>query len=213
MPARLAIFDFDGTLADSWPWFTGVLDDAAIKYRFRRIDASEAQRLRGCTTREILRALEVSWWKLPMIASYARKRAAAEVERITLFPGAAEVLREASRAGITLAIVSSNQESTIRRVLGPELAMLVAQYGCGASLFGKPAKLRQVLRQSRHAASDAIAIGDEVRDLEAAREVGVASGAVAWGYATVDALRRSTPTRMFTSFDELRGFLVSGLAG
>ncbi|MGE0546080.1 MAG: HAD hydrolase-like protein [Kofleriaceae bacterium] len=207
--SRLAIFDFDGTLADSWPWFTGVLDDAAVKFRFRRIDADEAQRLRGCTTREILRALEVSWWKLPMIASYARKRAAAEVERITLFPGAAETLRDAARAGVRLAIVSSNQESTIRRVLGPELAGLVAQYGCGASLFGKPAKLRQVLRYHRFSAADAMVIGDEVRDLDAARQVGMSSGAVLWGYATPDALRRSAPTHVFGSFDELRGFLVA----
>ena len=43
MSWRLAIFDFDGTLADSFPWFAGVLDRMADRHGFRRVDAAERE--------------------------------------------------------------------------------------------------------------------------------------------------------------------------
>ncbi len=205
---RLAIFDFDGTLADTWPWFLAVLDDAAVRFRFRRIDAHEAERLRGCGAREILRALEIRWWRVPSIARYMRHRAAADLDRIALFPDAAEMLRAVATAGVTIAIVSSNREATIRHVLGAELAAAVAIYECGAALFGKPRKFRDAIRRGRCAAADAIAIGDEVRDIDAATEVGIAAAGVAWGYAHAEALRRAGAAHVFESFGALRTFLV-----
>jgi hypothetical protein len=44
---RLVIFDMDGTLADSFPWFTSVLNTVADKYRFRRVAPHEVETLRG----------------------------------------------------------------------------------------------------------------------------------------------------------------------
>jgi phosphoglycolate phosphatase-like HAD superfamily hydrolase len=34
---KLAIFDFDGTLADSFPWFIGAVNDAAARFGFRGV--------------------------------------------------------------------------------------------------------------------------------------------------------------------------------
>lgn len=33
----LVILDFDGTLADSWPWLLGVLDDTATRFGLHRL--------------------------------------------------------------------------------------------------------------------------------------------------------------------------------
>jgi len=76
-------------------------------------------------------------------------------------------------------VVSSNSEEVIRRVLGPELAELISLYACGASLFGKARKFKQVT--ARGVSRDkVICIGDETRDIEAARAVGLDCGAVGW---------------------------------
>ena len=68
MPYKLALFDFDGTLADSFPWFTTVVNDAADKYGFRRIARHEFDTLRGKSAREMIAHLGVRRWKLPFIA-------------------------------------------------------------------------------------------------------------------------------------------------
>ena len=48
---KLAIFDFDGTLADTFPWFCSVINDVAVRYRFRQIDPAETDALRGLSAR------------------------------------------------------------------------------------------------------------------------------------------------------------------
>jgi phosphoglycolate phosphatase len=88
-------------------------------------------------------------------------------------------------------------------VLGPENAALIGHYACGAGLFGKAAKLRKVLKASGIPGSEAICIGDEIRDHEAAARVGIAFGAVAWGYARPDALRACSPALTFETMDEI----------
>jgi phosphoglycolate phosphatase len=105
--------------------------------------------------------------------------------------------------GLRLAIVSSNSEATIRSILGAELAGLVDHYGCGAAIFGKAAKFKAVVKAARIAKDRVLCIGDETRDIEAAREAGLACGAVEWGYATRRALADHSPTMMFSAMDEI----------
>src|SRR4051812_1838424 len=185
----LAIFDFDGTLADSAAWMAGVFNDVADRFGYRRVSEDELQMLRGRNNREIVRYLGVPAWKLPFIASHMRKLVARDAGKIRLFEGVGDLLARLSGSGVTLAIVSSNTEETIRRILGPENAARIAWYECGASLYGKAAKFRRVVKRSGVSPDRAICIGDEARDIEAAAQAGLSSGAVTWGYATEALLR------------------------
>lgn len=197
------IFDVDGTLADSLPWLVRVMNDVADRFRFRRIAPDEVETLRGCDTRTILQRLEVATWKLPAIARHMRALKAQHLHEIALFPGVDRLLRELAEKGIVLAVVSSDAESNVRRTLGPTNAQRIAFYACGASLFGKPARFAAILRRSRIPPAQAIAIGDETRDAEAARRAGIAFGAVAWGYGTVESLRLAAPEHIFSSIDDI----------
>jgi len=203
MRYRLAIFDFDGTLADSFPWFQVALNDAARRFGFRVIDAAEGEALRSLGAREIMRRLEVPGWKLPWIIRHLRREKQAVAGRLPLFPEVPELLATLSGAGVRLAIVSSDSEASIRATLGPRLAGLIDLYDTSASLFGKPRKLRAVLRRSGIPAREAIYIGDEQRDAEAARAAVMDFGAVAWGYATRAALAGTRPALIFDSPAEI----------
>ena len=68
------IFDFDGTLADSFPWFASVLNDVARRWGFRTIAEGEDAVLRHMHASEIFRHLQVPNWKVPMIAADLRRR-------------------------------------------------------------------------------------------------------------------------------------------
>ena len=148
MSHRLALFDFDGTLADSQDWFLGIFDQVADRFGYRRLAPGDRERLRGLETRAILHDLDVPTWKLPMIAKHVRELARRDIDQIRLFPGAAEMLAELKAGGVQAAVVSSNDEGNVRRVLGPAAAH-VAHFACGASLFGKASKIRGVLKAMR----------------------------------------------------------------
>ncbi len=209
MTYALAIFDFDGTLADSGAWMFQALNEVAEHYGFRRVELAEVAALRGCDSREIMRRLGVPAWKLPSIAQHVRERIAREAADIPLFAGTHRLLDTLAAQGVALAIVSSNSESNVRRILGPDSAALIGCYECGASVFGKARKFRRVLQRLDMPKDRAICIGDEARDIEAAATAGLASGAVTWGYATSELLERHRPTVLFESMEEVAARLTA----
>ncbi len=195
-PYRLVAFDFDGTLADTFPWFCSVLNDVADRYRFRRVESHEVERLRTLSARAIIADLGIPAWKVPPIARHVRALAARDAGSIRLFPGVSEMVSTLDAAGIGLAVVSSNGEATVRRALG-ETGRSVRHYACGAALFGKARHLRAVAREAGVAPDAMLAVGDEIRDAEAAAKAGCAFGAVAWGYTDPAALAAQAPAHLF----------------
>jgi phosphoglycolate phosphatase len=119
-----------------------------------------------------------------------------------LFDGTAALLAELQRLGIQTAIVSSDSEESVRRVLGTT-GSLVSHFDCGAAIFGKHRKFRRVARHFDMSPAKTICIGDETRDIEAARVAGMDSGAVGWGYAFPAALHAAKPTHFFGSMAEI----------
>jgi phosphoglycolate phosphatase len=48
-----------------------------------------------------------------------------------------------------------------------------------------------------------LAIGDELRDLEAATRAGIPFGAVGWGFTHIEALKAQAPAEAFAHMDDL----------
>jgi phosphoglycolate phosphatase len=200
---RLVIFDFDGTLADSADWFISMTNGVADRFRFRRISEEEVTMLRGRSSREVIAYMRVPAWKMPMIARHTRKLVAEHAQKIPLFPGVEDLLSGLAGKGVKIAMVSSNSEANVRRILGPACADLVTYYACGASVFGKTPKFRSVIRRAKVERSQVISIGDETRDIEAAAKAGISSGAVTWGYARPEILAEHHPTLLFHDMSEI----------
>lgn len=210
MSYSLFIFDFDGTLADSADWVMRTFNDIAGEHGFRRVSEQELRMLRGRSNREIVKYLGVPAWKLPAIANDVRKRIAKDIHEIGLFPGVADMLSDLRSRGARIGIVTSNSEENVRTVLGAENAAKVHFYDCGASLFGKPSKLRNIMKRSGIPAQRTLCVGDETRDIEAAQEVDAASGAVTWGYATEEVLAEHRPTFLLRTMEEVVALAPSG---
>jgi phosphoglycolate phosphatase len=208
MPYSLVIFDLDGTLVDSFPWFLRNVNDVADRFGFRRVADGDVEALRHASTREILAHLEVPLVKLPMIARHMRRLKTEQAASIALFDGVGTMLRALAEAGLRLALVSSDAEANARVKLG-EAAALFSDYDCSASIFGKPAKFRRILRSAGVDPAQAIAIGDETRDIEAARATGIACAAVTWGYAAPNALKALGPDLVFERMDDIPDALIA----
>jgi phosphoglycolate phosphatase len=132
-----------------------------------------------------------------------RKSKLAAASETSLFAGIPAMLSDLQRLGIKTAIVSSGSEASVRQVLGPTTAQ-ITRFDCGAAVFGKHWKFRRVARKLGAKSSETICIGDEIRDIEAAKAAGVDSAAVAWGYALPSALQAAGPTHLFNSIEEMK---------
>ncbi|KXJ67054.1 HAD family hydrolase [Achromobacter xylosoxidans] len=208
MKYDIAAFDFDGTLADTMPWFNTILNTVAEKYNFRKIDAAEREALRSRDAMEILKYLNIPLWKLPAIMTHVRTLMQEIDPSVQLFDGIPQALARLKASGLRLAVVSSNSVENVKRVLGEETAALFDDYECGSDLFGKAAKIDRLLKQHGTSPERFLLVGDEMRDIDAARKAGVRVGSVAWGYNHVDALRGRGPDELFLAVQDLPNALA-----
>jgi phosphoglycolate phosphatase len=203
MKYKLVIFDFDGTLADTFPWVLRNMDMVADEFKIERVDRNEIEFLRSFDMRKLIKYYDVPLWKLALIIRHVRRRLTEDIQQVSLFEGIDHLLQYLSEQGTKIAVVSSNSYDNVRQVLGPVNAPLINYYECGVSIFGKPARFRKILHKSGVEPADVITIGDEIRDIQAAKHVNIASGAVSWGFTSVDALKAQSPHEMFASIGEI----------
>lgn len=186
-----------------------VFNELADEHGFRRVEPHEYDRFRDLHGNALLRELDLPLWKLPRVMTSMRRRMAARTGEFVLFPGISGMLHRLTRAKIQVAIVSSNSRENIERILGDENRGLVGHFGCGVAIFGKSSKLREALRQCGVQASQAIYIGDEFRDAEAAEGAGIDFGAVAWGQHSAELLSTRNPAAFFATVADMAERLSS----
>lgn len=203
MKYRLAIFDFDGTLADSLPFLLSVVNKLAERHAFRPIDLDAVPAFRHYSAREMMRHLDLPAWKLPLVAQSFMTLMQQNPQATPLFANVDTVLQQLARAQLRLALVSSNARGNVEQILGATNFGLFGHLECGMSIFGKASRIRKILRLTGTPASQAVYIGDQITDLEAARQEGVAFGAVTWGYGSIESLRRHAPDEEFAQFTDL----------
>jgi phosphoglycolate phosphatase len=204
MKYKLAIFDFDGTLADSFPFFSQVFNQLARRHGFKEMDPALAPAFRGYDARQIMSHVGLPSWKLPVVARDFIALMRENVTAIKPFEGVGEVLSHLTRSGVSLAVVSSNSYDNVSAVLGPESTRLIGHFECGMSIFGKPKRIAKVLGKAAMRSDEAIYIGDQMTDLEASRKAGIAFGAVSWGYGTIESLRALSPEEEFDRVADMK---------
>lgn len=209
MKYKLAIFDFDGTLADSFPLFLGSVNDLAEQHQFRKIDFAQLETLRGYDAGQMISHVGLPMWKVPIVAASFKKLMAQRIGQVPLFPGVQQMLAKLRAAGIGVSVITSNAFENVSRLLGPATMSTMIAPQCGTSLFGKRAKLKTVLRAANVSVGEALYIGDELRDLQAARAEGVRFGAVGWGYTRADALLQHSPEEFFANVEEIATKLMA----
>src|SRR6476620_7082112 len=110
MKYQLAIFDSDGTLADTLPWMRTVFNELADEHGFRKVAPEDYERFRDVHGSALLKALELPLWKLPRVVSAMRGKMALHIDKFSLYAGISEMLHRLSASGVRLAIVSSNSQ-------------------------------------------------------------------------------------------------------
>ncbi|MEH3021813.1 MAG: HAD hydrolase-like protein [Pseudomonas oryzihabitans] len=196
MSYRYVIFDFDGTLADSLPFLLSCLGELARRHGFREPTADELPRLRTTSLPGLLESLRIPLWRVPRIAHDYRRLLAQRGSAVSPFAGVPAVLDDLTTRGLRLGLATSNSAASVNQVL-PAAARLFTDGEYDIPLLGKARRLTRLLRRQGVAASDSLYVGDELRDLEAARCAGLACAAVAWGYGCPATLRAQAPDLFF----------------
>jgi phosphoglycolate phosphatase len=203
MGRSLVIFDFDGTVADSFAESLLAYNRVAPRLRLRRVAEAEIAELRRVGAGQLMAALGIPMWKLPRLMIAVRADLMDHFHAVTPVPGIGEALREVARAGHHLAIVTSNSLANVRGFLARHDLDLFPTIVAGASIFGKSTRLRRLLKAAHMDGSESVYIGDTSPDIRAAREAGTAAIAVAWGFSAREPLAAETPDAVIEATSDL----------
>jgi phosphoglycolate phosphatase-like HAD superfamily hydrolase len=209
MGYELIIWDFDGTLADTFACLVRAYNVLAPRRGFRTLDDPEAAHHMPLPA--LLRSLGIPLVYLPSFTREVLAAVRREMAGIRLFPGIAEVLRELGDAGRRMCVLSSNAPDNIRTCLRTNgVEGLFASVAGYSRLLGKAKGLRRLLRSQEVDDGQAVYVGDEVRDVEAARKAGLPVAAVTWGFQSRDLLAAGAPDHLIDRPEQLLAALGAG---
>ena len=187
------ILDFDGTIANSFDYVAGFLERHVR--RGKPLTATEKQALRGMTMQQMAVHLGSPSWRLPLLFLIGRRSMRRAIYNVPLFEGMGKVIEQLHNEGHELAIVSSNNSRNIKKFLHQHhlYKHFTDIYG-GAGFFGKRRAIGSVLRRNSIQTKDAVYIGDETRDVIAAKAANIRVIAVGWGFDLPALLAKHEPT-------------------
>lgn len=198
---KTIIFDMDGTLADS---IELALDIAHEITDIPRLSDEELERIRSLPPTKIIRELRIPLRHLPRLATEWRHRMHERIDEVHPHRGVPSALRELHDQGYHMLVISSNSEQNIRSFLR---ANKLEHYFSGVygnvGVFGKAAALRKAIRRNNINRESCFYVGDEVRDIMAAKKVGVPIIAVGWGYQNPAILQKYEPFALISKPSEL----------
>ncbi len=187
------IFDFDGVIVDTAHHYAHIFNELADGFRCKKVQEEDVDLLKSMSADEILKHLNITWWKLPWVVVRMKWEVNKHVEELPLVPGIPEVLHELRERGFSLAILTTNSKKNVKDyLLHHDLEFFDQLLGN----TGVKNKWRSILKFSRRfkvAKKDMLYIGDEVRDIHSCRRAGISVAAVTWGYNSGERLKAEDP--------------------
>ena len=209
---RAVLFDFDGTLADSFAPITASVNHVRGLHGLPALTEAEVREFVGLGLPQLMRDIVPDSPPEVTVAEYAAHHPSVMLAQTKLLPGVAETLRTLQSRGYPLA-VCSNKRVDFTRVLidalglGTFFAEVLGPDDVDGNAKPHPAMLLEAARRLGVAPSEALYVGDMAVDVHAARAGGLPVWLVPGGAVGRENPLDAGPDRALKDFAELADLL------
>jgi len=205
-PIKYILFDFDGTVADTIDLAINIYNRIALEYDREPLNPEDKKIIASGRPQDLLKRFNMSPQKLGVIMLRIKKEIHELMPGLQPFEGIAQVVRDIKNKGYRMAIITSNSRSNVNLFLknngmDQEFDFVYS----GKSIFGKDKVFKRMFHKKNIFPEEAIYIGDETRDIEACRKVGIPVISVTWGMNNPEILSTLNPDQMAHSPQEIIG--------
>lgn len=197
------VFDFDGTIADTLGEALKLYNRLAPVYGYRQLRQEDLPKARNMTTKQFIRAYDIPRMKIPSLIREGRRIFGKRIAEIQPIAGMPEVLRELRPQVKILGILTSNAKANVKAFLAKEDLAFFDFISTVPKLSGKAKNLRAIMKTYTLNPMEVAYIGDETRDLRAARKAAVRTVGVCWGFNKREILSQQEPDALFDEPSEL----------
>lgn len=211
MSYRLCLFDFDGTIADTLEEARRIINELALEYGFRSVALEELPAMRRLSAKQLFKVLGIRKRWVPVLLARGTRQLKTRVGDLRLIPGMDEVVRSAARRVGRCGILTSNTVENVELFLQAHGLRDCFEFVSSVpKLAGKHKHLRSILRTFSLDPDRLLFVGDELRDVKAARRARVDMAAVSWGFNAREVLADAEPRFLFDRSEELLQLIEGG---
>lgn len=203
---KTVIFDFDGTIADSFDATYRAYNILAEKYNLTPIPPQDMKVLRTMKPFELLKYCKVPFYLIPMLLMEGRILIKKSIPDIHPFPGMVEAIRTISKTH-TVGILTSNSKENVEAFLKKNRLETFDFVHSEKNLFGKDKALLHLLKEHNLDPDKTIYVGDEVRDIESCKKINLPIISVTWGFNERGILEKHEPNYLVNTPEELLNLL------
>jgi len=211
---KTLIFDFDGTICDTFTeanlnqFYLKLPKNIKEKFPFKLI-----QQYRDYPIVELFKMANLNSLEIALLAYKLRNQFAKMLDQFKPIQGIPDVLGKFAASGIRLFILTSNRKSNIEKFLKANSINFFEDVCSEYRFHKKDTKIEKLVKKYSLTKSETFYIGDEVRDIEAAKAAGVGSVAVTWGMNGPELLTNQKPSLLANKPEDLLALLNSKYSG
>lgn len=179
---KTLIFDFDGTIADTFEHILDILDQYSGDFGVELGDKSLLEDLRNLSAEELLQKFKIPKILLPIITRKVQKNLEKNINNVYSFEEVINQIRKL-KDSYNIGILTSNSKKNVQAFLKKEgIEDLFAFIYAVPNLFGKHKTLNKLVEKYNLNKQDILYIGDEARDIDECNKANVKILSVGWGF-------------------------------
>jgi len=194
MASKVLIFDFDGTIADSRMTLVKIANELAEEFGYEPVTEGDIMRLSNLSSKDVILQSPIPAYKLPFLLRRVKKELNQHIIHLKPFDGIEEALVNLKERNYYLGIITSNlTENVLEFLKKNNLAQYFDFVYSANTLFGKHKTINKAIRKHKLLKEKIIYVGDETRDIEAAKKSQIKVAAVTWGFNSAHVLSQYNP--------------------
>ncbi|MEM1168289.1 MAG: HAD-IA family hydrolase [Cyanobacteria bacterium P01_H01_bin.35] len=200
---KIVIFDFDGTLADTFDLIFAITNRLSVEFGYKQAKKEEIPEIEKLSPLELIHQSGISLFKVPFLLRKIRTEFQKEINNVRLFAGIKEAVLELQYQDYKIGIITSNAQENVEYVLQKHDLFIFDFIASGTTLFGKHRVIKKYLKLEKIQPEEMVYVGDETRDINAAKKAKVKAIAVTWGFNSREALSKYQPDALIEQPQEL----------
>ncbi|MDQ3098627.1 MAG: HAD-IA family hydrolase [bacterium] len=200
---KVIIFDFDGTLADTFSTVIEIVNGMSKEYGYEPLGIELISALRHKRAQDIIKIFRVPIWRIPKLLFVVKDALGKKIGELLPFEGIPEMLSQLKSEGYVIGILSSNNLETVEEFVKKNKIDQFDFIYVEKNLFGKARVLKNLMKRKEFDPNYVVYVGDETRDIEAAKKAGIKIISVDWGFNAVEALEKLSPDYLISKPEEL----------